>query len=483
MFNDAVTTKFSCDAAVSVFPNIYGSELFGDTSFVCTLRALLYDRVPQDEPVCLKLVSKNDRASTISEMGWESMLDHYISYVSSPGTIMLMNFCGTIAANKEAFRVIDHMSERYPDYTECKDLHLFTSRIGNARFFINEKHKHTLVFVAALDFQMWHYIQSFISRLVPWYFKDKPLSDEEKTLAASLIEKDPANYINIMERIAERFDFRSAKIKGLLSEFETAARRGQLSAVKNSLESNRYQLDENESAYRRLIQAREDLKIRIAGLEHLIAEGGKESEIMDYFMCNKGLDPINTCDSQLEFIVSCYLENFDPDMYERIADNPNSYIYTATSRNALFTQPDNRKKFLDAIFSEEPTLKIKMCAYYKIDLTGYVYSESHYDYPFEYVNQIPNPHLDQHDCLGNHRRYIEQKLMDGDCIYAIEQCVASAKSVNIGESATFPGFLSKLFSTSIGRVIELPDGSSVTPTAAFEWLVQQEKEETNVQTN
>lgn len=477
MFTNVVTPKLSCDAATGVFPNIHGASLHDDTSFVATLRALLHDRIPQDESITLTIYRRSDRVSTIQEYGWEEMLSCYTPTRNSFGVIQVMDFAGTTAANKEAFRVLDNLTQKYPDIIECKDLGVFVAKVGKARFFIDEKSKNSYIFVANLDLQLWHYFQSFISRLTPWHFKDKPLTDDERLLAASLIERDPAKYIDIMERIADRYDFRSAKIKELLSQFETAARRGNLEAVRRSLEENTIQLDHNTTMYQRLILLRDELKIKIAGLEALIAEGGGESEIMDYFICNKALDPVRTSGSRIEFIVSCYLENFDPDMYERIAENRNSYIYTTVSNNPLFRDFDVRKKFLDAIFSEEPILKIKMCAFYGIDLMGEVYSESHYDYPVDYCDRMPNPHLDQHDCLGNHRRYIEQKIMEGDCVYAVEQCVASAKSVNVGESATFPGFLDRLFRNSAGRVIELPDGTSVTPKAAYEWLVQQDNKE------
>ena len=136
----------------------------------------------------------------------------------------------------------------------------------------------------------------------------------------------------------------------------------------------------------------------------------------------------------------------------------------------------NTKKLLDAIFGDEPVLRVKICAYYDMDVRGDVDSMRRYRFQPNCNDYMPNPHLNHYNCLGNHRRYINDRLTDGDVVGAIEQCIASAKSLNIGEGATMEYFLHDLFQTS-RKIIELPDHTSVNPSEALKWLKDQESKQ------
>ena len=62
------------------------------------------------------------------------------------------------------------------------------------------------------------------------------------------------------------------------------------------------------------------------GLKAKIAEGG-ESEIMEYFLCNRHLILERVTNTDMYFAVKDYLEYFDSDMAERIIRNHNSFAY------------------------------------------------------------------------------------------------------------------------------------------------------------
>lgn len=63
-----------------------------------------------------------------------------------------------------------------------------------------------------------------------------------------------------------------------------------------------------------------------------------------------------------------------------------------------------------------------------------------------------------------------------DYITALEQCVASAKSLNLHDSAVIGRFMSH-FANNGGtsyKAIELPDGKIVSPKEAIKWIEEQE---------
>lgn len=476
-FKNLCNLTLTSEIANDLFPNIFGDCYSDDTSFIATLRALVAPRMSKDDTICLKVRTVNPRESYLRDCGETDKMAYLSDYCISNNTILICGFYGTSEKNRSAAlaTIDDSFIRVYPKFSELKDLSAFVANQANMRFYINEEDRSVVVFVDNLDLRLYHYVQSLISRLLPWYFKDKPLENQERELVKSLIRRTATGYERLIEEFANKYDFRRKKIEKLLDGFETAAKRQHLRIVDNELNNIENSIDYNVSQYRDYIRQREAKMIEKAGLMAQINSGCNESEILDYFMCNKHLDPVRVNGTQLEFIVKCYLENFDVEMYERISSNFNSYMYCDYDvTNDVFADVKVRKKFMDAIFSDEPILKIKTCAHYLIDLTGYVEARAGYQYPIEYNDMLPNAHIHYYSCLGNQRPLIEEALRNGDNIGAIEQCVCSAKSINVGESATFTYILKAIFSLSANKIIELPDGTSCSPTEALGWLEAQE---------
>lgn len=477
MFNkELYNLTLTSDIANDVFPNISGQSFGNDNSFLATLRALVAPHMTSDDTLWLRVRVRNDRDSVLKDYSDEEGVLQLSNGVEN-NTIFVCGLNGTESSVATSLKYLDSaFLKKFNHFESLDDLRVFSQQQqANIRFYINKEDRSVAIFIANMNLRIWHYVQSLTTRLLPWYFTEKP-NDEEKAIALSLTNKTATAYEKLIEQIADKYDFRSKKIKQMLDGFETVAKRHQLSNVESSLSNTEQKINRNVSEYMQLIDTRANLMVQRDGLKYQIDNTNNESEMTDYFICNKHLTPIGVHGSKFEFIVSCYLENFDPEMYSRIAENERSYIYNDYRvSNDAFLPNESRRKLLDAIFSDEPLLKVKMCAYYSIDLNGSVTSSQLYSYPQEFYDRIPNPHLQRHNCLGNHRRNIEECLRNGNTIGAIEQCVASAKSINIGESATFPYFLQTLFASNCKSVIELPDGTSCTPGKALQWLYEQEQ--------
>ena len=87
---------------------------------------------------------------------------------------------------------------------------------------------------------------------------------------------------------------------------------------------------------------------------------------------------------------------------------------------------------------------------------------------------MPNPHINRYSCLGNYVRTINELLKDRNYIGAIEQCSASAKSLNFGDSTVMHEFMRFMYSSGNRTFIELSDGTTVSPINAIKWLKEQE---------
>ena len=133
------------------------------------------------------------------------------------------------------------------------------------------------------------------------------------------------------------------------------------------------------------------------------------------------------------------------------------------------------EKLLNAIFVDQ-TLKIRFCAAYYFDMNGSVTPQHSHRFGPEFQGYKPNPHIDRYTCMGNYKPAINTALRKRDYVTALEQCVASAKSLNFHDSTVMEEFISQFTSNggSSYKAIELPDGTIVSPKEAVKWIEAQE---------
>ena len=474
MFDEAIEkTALTGITADGFFTNIRANDFKYDVSFVSTLRALFPQRIGNNDNIFT--VDTFDFTRTKNDMGEtnsKEFIRNVIAYYTYVNGVSIINVKGNTEAVTELLTTVKNDFLQYTEgFKELKDLSAFVAKQTEAYFYINEGIKASVVFVRNLNLKTWHLLQSLISRICPWWFKDKPLNDEEKELLKSLTYADSSEYKRLIALFAQKYDFRSEKIKKLLGGFESRCKQKKLDEIRDSINNYKSYIDDNIKSYRALIEELEGLKLKESGLIYQINEGSDDSEIVDYFLCNKHVNLISANDNCIEIIVDTTLDNYDPEIYEVIRSNPKSYLYCGYSQEIeIFKDSNIRKKFLDACFGDEPVLKIKIRAYYKLWLEGVVSTLQRYRFPSEYNDYLSNPHLDFYACIGNNKPIIESYLREGEYITAIEQCVSSAKNINLAEGAqTVAPFLEILFSTD-RAVIQLPDSSSCSPEEAYKWL-------------
>lgn len=459
------------------FPKIIGTRYRDDISFVASLRAFLKDRIG-DAEVIFNTNGIGMAASDVKSANPENLFKSIFEYPGDAKNRIQLTYADNVDGAAEAFAAqLDDEAHgfvaNYEGYKEAQDLRVFAEKHVNARFYINEEQRSTVIFVVGLDQRRFHFLQTMIPRYLPWFFKGTPLTDLEKRIAISLNNRYATDYEAILQEIRDTIDLRDHMIKAIVGGFEKNSRAQQLENVRNEANATRRRIEENVASYRDLISMLDGINIRMLGLQAMVDSADENSELVDFFTRNKQITPVDASGTHLQFIVKGYLDIFDPDMYAKMASNDRSHLFTDYSiENSKFRLKATRKKFLDAIFGEDAVLKIKCCAFYDVDLRGDVSSSRGYGFPAEFKDFAPNPHLEYHNCLGNHRQFISECLRNGDMLGAVSQCISSARSINIGEGMTVSRFLKFIFGTD-KKIIELPDGTSMTPVDALEWLGNQ----------
>jgi len=487
---DIVDTPFTTEAANSFFGNITGAKYRNDISFLATLRALLAPRIKEEGGVFLQFGRSRYEKSQLEAAGVEASINAMCSSIIAPpsgpeGVIYIHSLDGNAEANDLAFQLlqkgfVDYLEKQWgaSRFTALEKITAFYQKAFRVLCFINEERKSVAVFVDRLDNKKLHYLQCSILAMMPWYFdKEVGITAQEMELIKSLRENKPDSYIAALEKMAKQYDFKTEKIKKLLNGFDTKIDRLTLDRLKAKIKDYDDDINIHHRQISDLLKAKDDTMIRVMGLSCRINEkGDNDSEIMQYFLCNKSLYLNNVGDDYIEFSVKSPITYFDPDLAESVIENERSCVYNHVDHSEM---GDIKRLLRELFLSEDPRLHIIACAAYRLDLHRSIQAIGNYRFDADFSDAIPNMHIQLYRCLGNYEKAINELMCVANYVGGIEQCVASCKSLNFGDLVVLTDFFECLFKGRHGnnRCIELPDGSVVDYKGAIQWLNENEQVE------
>lgn len=475
MFRNAISsTPYTTADANDLFNNkIYGDGFNGDYTFLSTLRALVYSRMQEDDTLRLRFKASSYTQSDVRTYAADRMFSAMIGSTDSfDNSLIVHNLKGSADDNEACMNLFDQkFCETFSGFIPVDKVAAFYQKSFDVRCFVDPERKASIIVVKNLDLRRMHYLQCSILAVLPWYLDpSKGVTELEMELIRSMRENTSDPYMECLRKMIKEYDFRTARIKNLLRGFETRADRDRMQALEAEMSSLREQIRDYNRYIGDFYNQITEKSVIYNGLAQKIESGEVgDSEIMDYFMCNSRLDLRAVDNHTMVFVVKDFLEFFDEDAAERYIANQNSFVYSNRRR----ISKDDMKKFMTAVFLDR-TLKIRMCAAYQFDLGGNVRAKSYYDFGGDYADSMPNPHINRYGCLGNYERAINEILSRQDYVGAIEQCVASCRSLNWHDSTVMNEFMRIINGTSDNGFnnicVELPDGRIVDPEVAIAWL-------------
>lgn len=473
MFSRRVNaTKFTDPIGLEFFCEVKARSIYdGDQAPVAVMAALLHDRLQGSGRVFdFCYLYKEFRSA--SEGAITDML-HSASVNCEKDSLVFMDVYGDPEVINQVFEAIDNEQSGFiaknEGYKRTDDIEKYIASTVTTRIFVNRERECAVVFINRMNARTYHLMCSFIPRYFPKLFSEKPVSPEEIAMLGALTKNDYHSFFSKLNFIADRYDLRDFKIKKLLEGFSQRTVRQRIDSLRSKIADNDRQIADNLRYYKSLLEAREELNISLIGLKTKANMESRDAELIEYLQANKNVTLLSAEDYSIEILVSTTIESFDDEMFEAMIGNEDSDINYEGFESESGFDVEDRAKLLRALFSSEATLKVKTCAYYSLETRGSVETRSDYGFPYEFRDRVPNPHLNYHACLGDYRRYIQDCLEKQDIVAAIEQCVASARSVNIGESVTFEPFVREIL-RSENKIIVLPNGTDATPHEALEYL-------------
>ena len=479
------------EAANLVFENITGHNYGDDSSFLATLRALLYERA-KDVRVRQEYASSSYSKAVAENSAPEALVREMIcDYdIETPGLILIRSISGSEDANTAVFKAIDSEAARtvpLAGFEEVRDLSMFLEqRKFRARFFVNSEHKTTIIFAERVDYRRWHLLQALIPRFLPWFFEEK-VTQEEFDLIQSLTYKDSSKYEELIADFATKFDFRTPLLRKKLAGFEVQAEQAELDSIRVTIRDTRRAMERALEDYSDYYGALQEYTTKEYGLLQKIdriksgEEDGEDSELLEFLLRNKNFHLISLNDATMEFVITTIISNYDIDQFGVLIKNQRSCFYKNCYGGEEYGNPEftNERiaRLFNAIFRDEQ-LKLRVCAAYRMNIRNGDYRAlKNYRFAPEILRtHTPNQHIQYYACLGNNAQVIGRAMNDKDYVSAIMAFMSSAGNMNMSEANTVSYFMEQIMSPGVGKIIQMPDGSTATPLDAVKWLEEQDEQ-------
>lgn len=467
MFTNTISsTPFVSEDADFLFGDkIPYTPVMNDVSLVSTMRAIIAPRMAEGEHLNI---------FQITFSGVYTDLNSIISsdYTDASDYFLLVNLSSTDTSKREyAFeRVRENFVAERAGYEELEMVEGFFAKSFPMLCFVNREIKTSVVFVQRLDLKKLHYLQTALLVMMPWYHGPREsVGDDELALIKSLKEKTSVEYTNCLNKLINNYDIRGSRIRRLMTGFETRVDIERVRGVEESIATQDRYIREYDDCIAAALRQKNELLITLMGLKEKISEmESTDSDLMGYLLRNKRISLYDTYGSTATFIASDYISFFDEDMVERCLNNQRSYVYYEAPNNEA---GERMAELLRMIFLEGE-LKIRVCAAYQMTAGERVEGCEGFSFNSDFESFMPNPHIQHYACLGNYKRILNRLIRDNDYIGVIDQCIASVKSLNWGDSTVMARFMKEMYNDSY-RCIELPDGSVCYPSEAIAWIYEQ----------
>lgn len=433
--------------------------IMNDASFVATMRALLGKRIGGKK---VSFIPVRVRPETEP--------DSYAINTCNTLTLVYMR-----AGN---FDAVDAHVERMREYiggikgfSPVEKVTQFFGRAFKVYAWSNEKQNSAIVLTGNMDLKKLHVLQACIPVVMPWYFKPgedgEKFTPDEKQLLSSLQETSSEAYLAALKKLAAQYDMREFIIRKRLDGITKRFHEIELSRSEEMIHDYEVRIRDLYNDLEEIMRSRENLMTQTLGLKERLKQDGESSELTDYFVSNKYLSLNRVDGTTVYFTAHGYLENWSEDMAEATINNLNSFAYERCVRNRC--DRESFQKLLRAIFVDR-SVRIRVYADYSIDLSGRISTEHFGEHPLELDGYMPNPHIENYDCLGDYKRRILECIHGGRIVEAFSYCIASSRSLNWGDGTVMSRFFRNVLTDMTDmKCFELPDGSAVTVEGAIRW--------------
>ncbi len=478
MFRDSISSTALTGNDADYLFRITGDTFYQDVSFVATLRAMLGKRMKDDEELRFSVHNRSIDAGDYQDVSDNEVVVDFFNIARS-SNITIYNLVPPAKNNDRAFEALAKAAPEAP----WKRIERVTRKFRgdeDAPFrvlcFVNPEIKSVLLVTERMNLVKLHALECAIPTYFPWYFSgDLKITEEEKNqlflpLLKALCADNPDEYLNIIEEISKQYNIREAKIQRLLGDFEQKRLGVRISQLTDEIRQKRDFIDMKLEEVRKLQEQIEEQNATMLGLK-TARRTGTEAELARYFASDPNLDLLDVGRNTVDFIARGIIDSPSPGT-EDVIEDFDTYLYEDCNG---YDADDIHDLLYASLVTQE--IKLRTCGRIMLQFPGGIVSGRANNYNFadnpKYNTYMPNVHLNDYDCFGDHRGEIAELTGEGRYIEAIAQCVESVHSLDLCDSAVGETFIRRIvgiYDKGNVRCFELPNGEIVGPDRAIQYL-------------
>lgn len=479
MFDTEITrTAFTTQAANQYFNDrIMGSSWGNDYTFLSTLRALLYSRVPEGQTASVMFYDFTYSQNAFDRLTSEEWITRIRgNYTDTYGTITVINIsCDKSETDDRFLHLIEQRFCSDGKWVRLSPVTDFFRRNFEVMCFVNPEIRASVFFVKRMTRKILHQLQVASLTALPWYFNPKNgdrLTDEERELLESLQEKNHNHYLECLRKIASHLNFEEEFLRKSFRDIETSYERNRLVELTDNIEDMMRRIRAYEEEIGNVMREISRKNMEVLGLQTKINSTGDDSPMLDFFLNNRNIRLDKVRGTKILYHINTYLSSWDESSAENLIGNVNSVLY----QYCRHIPKEIAKKVAKALFLDD-VVRLRFCAAYQIDTAGDVRGMDGYSFNEDEYDRMPNPHIQYYACTGGYRASFNEALRNRDFIGVISQTMASASNINLADGVVMSRFFESLWNEANKKWFEFPDGRQVNLRELVEYLNEKEKEE------
>lgn len=343
------------------------------------------------------------------------------------------------------------------------------SEVPLFRYYVDAEHHRAVAVLASCEHNVSWIVQATLHQLTPWLFTDDR-SEEEKTFVKNIWKSggDAASDAYI-RRIEDIYNLSFLwKMESMKQWADTMGSR-RFDTAKRNLDEQQRRLERLQLEYSDAMRELTELQLVLNGAR-MAMRGSKDrsSELVKFFENTDSIEFVEVNDDRLTFRVYTDLAAWDEEAYRSVVAEENSYIWEDDDGDMRCDEEDipDWNRLFDNIFLKD-RFRIRVQAEFCLEIgTGSVHGNGcRGDANREtYIN---NPHIGGYSCMGQNTTYVTKALMEGNYVYAIEQCIHSASNFNFDDSTVGELMFSTLFGNTSKFLFDKQEGDIISVREAL----------------
>lgn len=479
------TTPFlTADAEAFFAGKVEGDSPRGDTVFMSTLRALMAPKLGREDFTPIRAVF------TAAYTAYGDSDTDLCGAAVSQVNLTARNTLYVVSIGKDRERsgkMLDAVSRVLParasGWEEARKFREYFNRGQKicGAYFHNVENRTGILFIDRISTPRLQVISQLIPSMLPWYFPDQAsVTEQGMELLKALSEPEPDHWMEVLQKMTAAIDFRTDRIRSLLSDFEVNGDKNALQSLERNQEDLRKQIEDHRRAISDIYESIRDQETRILGLRQRIEDGNTgDTPLVQFFIRSKNVELVSARGNTLCYRVSATIGGprgagggcYEKSAAEGVIENLRSVVYGGVQRD----KREALQRVLRGIFLLEK-YRLRMVGTFRLRICGTLNAESGEDYPAGYETMLPNPHLFHYGCTGSFQDGFDAYMERGNYRAAVSASCVAAGSLNWNDGSVMGMFGPDMVSDWNRQILEKPDGTLISPKDAAEEMENEEKE-------